>query len=214
MITNEQRQALKAALRRDFRFTCPILKNPHGNYTLQPNASWTNGTEGVDHIHMRIVGVHPLTGQPLALDRLSMDFYPGNTEKGIDLAYDGKFRIVFTVILTSRETVDGCINDYTFELNNTNISPYIKFRKSSPPRCFFSRHGFSEITIESNCWPRCRGKLWIKINERFLPVQAEQEQLINGTYAKLSWRLAADSAAVISLIAAPDLPSPVEDEQL
>lgn len=211
MITNEQRQALAAALRRDFHFSCPILRNQAGDYTLQPKAIWTNGTENVDHIHMRIVGVHPLTGQPLALDRLSMDFYPGNTERGIGpFAYDGKFRIVFTVILTSQETVDGCIDDYTFELSNTNTRPYIKFRKSSPPRYRFFQHDFSEITIESNCWPRCRGKLWIKINERFLPVQVEQAQLTSGTYAKLSWRLAADSAAVIRLIAAPELPSPVE----
>lgn len=211
MADNEMQ--LIAQLTDDFHFGY-IVETQNGISVLYLSGTW-RGTSGVEHIHVSLSGKHPLSGKEIQSDVHSLDIFPGGNEP---IRYQlnsptcgGKYRIVFTAILSNGKRLEDCLKDQPVDLPGRN-SPYIKYKRSTP-RGFF-QHDFSEITIESNCWPRCRGKLWIKINERFLPVQAEQEQLINGTYAKLSWRLAADSAAVIRLIAAPDLPSPVEDEQL
>lgn len=211
MADNEMQ--LIAQLTNDFHFG-HIVETQNGISVLYLSGTW-RGTSGVKHIHVSLSGKHPLSGEEIQSDVHSLDIFPGGNEP---IRYQlnsptcgGEYRIVFTAILSNGKRLEDCLRDQPVYLPGRN-SPYIKYKRSTP-RGFFT-HNFTEITIKSNCWPRCHDKLWLVIDEKYLPIPVEQVKLINGTYAEWSWRLAADSAAVIRLIAASELPSPVEDEQL
>lgn len=116
---------------------------------------WSVKTAGVEGIRITLRGRNPLTGDPIP-DTVIATLSPAKQSvKSQTLPYDGKFQMHFDALDRNENVLYGDFNEpVPVVLKNPARRPSIEYSIEAP------RHGWTQITIQTNCAERCREKLW------------------------------------------------------
>ena len=160
-------------------------------YRLNFNASGNYSRLGVKHINVQLCGINPLTGLDVEDNHIVETFsFEKKINKTEVLTYHGKFILRCTAYMEDGRVIP--FREQPITLNFPKNIPYLKYTTSS-------KGGFTLITMESNCWNNCTGKIWLKYE---------------GHYQRLSLPTIANKPLRFYVPAAGDVSIQVQDDTI
>lgn len=148
-----EREELVKKLNDNFSLAAFQHNESGGNgYHLELQANWNDSGCQVRGFHVKLVGVNPLSGEDMEKDGIAckFSFDSKNFRTGI-LNYHGVFFLRCAALLDDGTEV--VFREQELKLNCPSNKPFISYTVDKTGR-------FQLVTIRSNCWNRCRGKVW------------------------------------------------------
>ena len=123
---------------------------------------WNIKTAGVEGIRVALRGRNPLTGDPIP-DTVIATLSPAKQSvKSQTLAYDGKFLMHFDALDRYGNVLFRDFNEpIAVQLKNPAKRPIIEYSTAAV------KHGWTQMTIRTNCAERCREKLWAFYDDHY-----------------------------------------------
>lgn len=146
---------LKKELDRAFQLSFSQREAP-GGYSLEMLAGWMELEESVSSYVVQLVGEDPRTGKELEPENIRVVFSFDKKNASLQLNYHGTFRLRCSAVLKNRDIPPVVFREQEIQLICPQNEPYIEYK------ILKEKFGFSLIEIRTNCWKRCRGKVWIR----------------------------------------------------
>lgn len=140
-------------LNASFKLAATPIKESNGKgYRLNLNVPWPVVNLGVDILQVQLCGIDPISGEDVADHHVLARFdYSKASHKTEVLTYHGTFYLACTAQMKDGQTI--LFKKQEIRLEYPQNIPYLK--------CTVSGKGdFRHVTLESNCWANCSGKIW------------------------------------------------------
>ena len=169
---DELRDLLISEFRNNHIFSC----SPDAD-RLEISCAWSNRLIGISQIEVCINGIHPLTGKPLSRKDYSFIFASGKQHYAITHSLYGLYTLSFTAYLHDGTMLKNFVTPVTYRFENQEAKPYIQYSVGRGPK------GFTKVTIDSNCYLRLKGCLWICIGSARIAVPEMQSSKYSVCFA-------------------------------
>lgn len=144
---------LLTRLKNDFSdFSCRV-----DGIELYLRTMWKGQTNGIEKVTVYLSGCDPLTGLPLPRETMLVNFSrtkTSHTSRALNL--HGDYLLQFEAIGSNGVNLGSFRDAYPIHIENNSVRPYIRYS--------FSNAGeWTQLRLESNCWRRCSGHLWVDL---------------------------------------------------
>ena len=131
-----------------------ISYDDRGGCMISCTTLWNGRTLGISQCIMRLEGIDPLSGKMINSVNDVFNANKNYAQLG-PLFYYGNFTMHFDAVCSNGSCFKDIVEAVPVELRCSNKKPYVK--------CDRQRKGeFIQFNIESNCWPFCKGRMWLK----------------------------------------------------
>ena len=146
-------------LKQDFSCVPSIDFTNNGKSKITLTSQWRGKTKGIDRVIVYLSGTDPNTGRPISENIFKVEFSAFNVVGVSDsLSYDGDFELHYDAILSNGERRTEVIQPTPLKLTTWAGGPTITYDFIDGPK------GWRGVEIESPCWGKCNGKLWIQFD--------------------------------------------------
>lgn len=160
-------------LKRDFFVTSSSEEAPNGKICLFLESPWKGRTPGVSGVKVYLQGINSLTGEQIPENKISCVFstIETNYQSGT-VDYCGEYYLHYDAILDTGEVIRDFKECSLIGLSCKAGQPYIRYTQIN------SIQGWTGITVEANCWRRCKGKLWARFSGHYQQIPSLTSNLM------------------------------------
>lgn len=148
-------------LNNDFYCTYNIRETASGKSQITLYSDWKGKTSGVNKVVVHLSGTDSMSGKPISENKIKVEFSAVNTSGTTDAVdYCGEYLLHYDAYLENGEVIKDFQQPTTVRLEGFAGRPYISYSIYKGPK------GWTCVELESNCWRRCNGKLWVQFEDR------------------------------------------------